>query len=216
MSYIDTFEHELVGFFAHLPLYHPLETVDANEPGAVDFNCDPTHLVLGGGGGEHPALVVRRPDCALAHFVTAWLKHEPSAETLCNGAVWHPLWDAFLNDAIAVTNEQVFEFAGWSVATYHHFYERCCSCTLPTPFDPATNGWFEWWLAACFGEVIFFSMPELVANVDALLPDVRTIIKHPLYTNVLTPLPGFNIPYGRVYKHGQNQQGYNRWSSHRQ
>jgi hypothetical protein len=27
MNYIDTFDYELVGFFAWLPLYHPLEAM---------------------------------------------------------------------------------------------------------------------------------------------------------------------------------------------
>jgi hypothetical protein len=39
MSYIDTFDHELVGFFGGLPLYHPLEVVSGTSvPEPLFFN----------------------------------------------------------------------------------------------------------------------------------------------------------------------------------
>jgi hypothetical protein len=60
MSYIDTFDHELVGFFAGLPLYHPLEAVMGS--GGDEFGCTPLHLMLGGGDGEHPEVVLALRD----------------------------------------------------------------------------------------------------------------------------------------------------------
>src|SRR5688500_17361115 len=148
MSYIDTFAHEFVGFFCNLPVYHPLETINDNPPGSADFNCDPTNLVIGGGSGEHPGLVLQRPDCAVAHFVTDWLKqytHTLPAPPDAEETIWYAPWDVFLEDAISTSSEQVFAFAGWDTRTYHEFYQRCCSSAMHTPYDPKQDGWFEWW-----------------------------------------------------------------------
>lgn len=43
MSYIDTFDHELVGFFAGLPVYHPLVVHED----ATEFSCNPNQLLIG-------------------------------------------------------------------------------------------------------------------------------------------------------------------------
>jgi hypothetical protein len=75
MSYIDTFDdtfdHGLVGFFAGLPRYHPLETVAGS--GGDELGCTPRQLVLGGGSGEHPAVVLRQPPAAVMAFLQAAL-----------------------------------------------------------------------------------------------------------------------------------------------
>lgn len=210
MSYIDTFDHEFLGFFARLPVYHPLEVVRGSTPQSDEFDCDPMTLVIGGGGGEHPGLVLKRLDCALAYYVTVWLERHQFVDDR-PGAIWCVEWDEFLDEALAVSSDDVFVFAGWNVATYHHFYERCCSGACTSPYDDATDGLFESWLAACLGELIFFSLPELVPAFDQLLPDIRKTITHPIFTNILTPPPGFRIPYGRTSVNGQIQQGYNRW-----
>src|SRR5690348_13967515 len=73
MSYIDTFDHEFVGFFVGLPLYHPTETVSAKRH-ADEFGCTTGELVLGGGPGEYPALLVTDPGGAVLHFLHFWLE----------------------------------------------------------------------------------------------------------------------------------------------
>ena len=57
MSYIDTFDHEFIGFIAGLPIYLPLETVTASDIPS-EFGCSPQNLIIGGGDGEHPAIIV--------------------------------------------------------------------------------------------------------------------------------------------------------------
>src|SRR5689334_20373903 len=76
VSYIDTIDHELVGIFAGLPVYHPLEPLSGDPDDPHDFPCTPAQLVIGGGGGEHPGCVLLRPDAAVAKFVRAWLPDE--------------------------------------------------------------------------------------------------------------------------------------------
>lgn len=214
MSYIDTFDHEFIGFFGGLPIYHPLTTINDNPPASADFNCNPSHLVLGGGGGEHPGLVLQRPDCAVAHFLAHWLstyEHTLPALPEQQSSIWYQPWDAFLDQALSVPSDQVFVFADWDVRTHHHFYERCCSSALFRPYRTENDGWFEWWLAACFGEVILFSLPQLFPLIDTALPDVRSYVTQPLYLNVLTPLPGMTTPHGRISPQGKIKQGVSRW-----
>lgn len=55
MSHIDSFKHEIVGLFGGLLVYHPLEDIQG------DFVCTPKCLLIGGGSGEHPALVIESP-----------------------------------------------------------------------------------------------------------------------------------------------------------
>lgn len=71
MSYIDLIKHELVGFFNGLPVYHPLETVEEGSWESYDFSCSPANLIIGGGAGEHPALVLHN----LESLVAAYLLH---------------------------------------------------------------------------------------------------------------------------------------------
>ena len=127
MSYIDTIDHELVGFFAGLLVYYPLDTITGNPPGSHDFNCNPRQLVVGGGGGEHPALALQRPDCAVAYFVDAWLeqKSDPNPQEMSdNLQALQATWETFVDDRYAVAFDDIWHFAGWSVPTYAEFYAR--------------------------------------------------------------------------------------------
>ena len=63
VSHIDSFKHELIGLFGGLPVYRPLQLIDG------DFQCDVNQLVLGGGSGEHPALVVKNLLAAVACYL---------------------------------------------------------------------------------------------------------------------------------------------------
>lgn len=216
MSYIDTFEHEFLGFFGGLPVYHPLETISENPPDSADFNCDPTMLVIGGGGGEHPGLVLRRPDCAIAHFLTDWLEHYSHTLPPTNTAtetIWYAPWDAFLDTALTTDDRVFLSFAGWTTQTYASFYERCTSSAMQTRYHPERDGFFETWVAACLGELILFALPDLVPDLARQLPRVHELVRPLLYCNVLTPPPGLPLPYGRVVVNGASVQGYNRWWS---
>ena len=82
MSYIDGFDHEIIGTLGYLPIYHPLETIEGDGGwGAYDFSATPQNLVLGGGSGEHPGLVVHHLPTLAARFLLDSLT-EAQAETL--------------------------------------------------------------------------------------------------------------------------------------
>lgn len=77
MSYIDTFDNEFVGYFGGIAVYRPLEVVPAHPDDPQDFGCGPENLVIGGGRGEHPGIVVKAPGEAVVCFVRAWLRRIP-------------------------------------------------------------------------------------------------------------------------------------------
>jgi hypothetical protein len=69
MSYIDTISHSVVGTFAGVSVYHPLQNLD--EERKDEFSATPKNLVIGGGSGEHPGMVVQDLDFCVLEFLTA-------------------------------------------------------------------------------------------------------------------------------------------------
>lgn len=185
MSYIDTFDHELVGFFAGLPLYHPLETVTGT--GDDEFNCTPLQLVLGGGSGEHPTMVLTNLTAAVAAFLHAALP--PDSPLLSTEA------QQFLDELPPL--QECLHFAGWFTADYSAFYKRCSSPSLVTPYHVEQDGLLEEWILRNAGEFVYFSMPELAPDVHSSLADVCARVSSPIYYNVLILPPGYPPPAGR-------------------
>lgn len=185
MSYIDTFDHELVGFFAGLPVYHPLETVSGT--GDDLFGCTPSHLVLGGGDGEHPAIVLTHPTAAVAAFLQAALP--PDGPPLSAAS------EQFL-DALPPLHE-CLHFAGWFTTSYSAFLERCSSASFVAPYRPAHDGLLESWVLCNLGEFVYFSMPDLAPDIRVHLAELCARVTSPIYYNVLILPPGYGSPAGR-------------------
>lgn len=103
MSYIDTIEHELVGYLNGLSIYHPIETVNSEKWGNYDFSCSPKNLVIGGGAGEHPGLVIHGLDCLVVGYLLVAFekckKHWPTFK-------YPP------EETINTLNEYIFSFEG--------------------------------------------------------------------------------------------------------
>ena len=212
MSYIDSFDHEFVGYFGGIAVYHPLEVVPQN-PGDYprDFACGPENLVIGGGSGEWPGLVIREPGETIACFVRAWLREcasrsdEPQALQSAIEA-----WP----DASAPKTPgywpSLFDFAGWQVADFVAFSRRCASRAFTRPFAPAHDGSLEMWLAASVGEFIFCALPELAPKPIQRLGDLRRHISGDLYRNILLLPPGYPV-WGRREENNQVTWGVSAW-----
>lgn len=208
MSYIDTFDHEFVGFFVGLPLYHPTETVDAATAHADEFGCNAATLVLGGGPGEHPALLVTDPGGAVLHFLHFWLELAPDGRP--NGVSAHTL----LPDAPPA--ERCVCFAGWHVRDYAAFYERCQSPAVPTPYGAELHGHVEEWILGSLGEFIYLAMPELAASTLKALPDICRRVNRPIFYNVTILPPNYGAPAGRSHRNKGIVWGNYPWSSARE
>ncbi|HZC07106.1 MAG TPA: hypothetical protein VE338_15835 [Ktedonobacterales bacterium] len=185
MSYIDTFDHELVGFFAGLPLYHPLEAVVSS--GADEFGCTPDQLVLGGGDGEHPAIVLTHPTAAVVSFLESMVS--PDAPTLSAEA------QRFMDEMPSL--DECLRFASWYIADFTAFQERCTSSAFVTPFNAAEDGLLEAWVLRNLGEFVYFALPELASDVRTRLADLCALTRRPRYFNVQILKPGYIPPAGR-------------------
>jgi hypothetical protein len=213
MSYIDTFDHEFVGFFGGLPIYHPVEVVLGVPDDPRDFGCDPSQLVIGGGGGEHPGLVIKEPENAAARFVISWLDRleDDDPEAFAAGAERFAAWDAAHRDATFRPWSEVLEFAGWRVGEYSEFVEHCRSAAFATPYRPEKHRSVEAWISCSIGEFILLAMPEfaplVVASLGAPVPETKWWT---LFENVRLPPPGYPV-FGRTTRDGRVNWGRSAW-----
>ena len=176
MSTIDGYRHQLVGYFGRLPVYRPLEDIDAGE---FEFVATRGQLLLGGGSGEHPALVLNSPVCAVAVF----LRDGERARVRADPA-WQSAVDRFYHP------DDVLEFCNWTVEDYHGFFEYCQSTSLPNPYHAELHEFgFEHWLMCSFGEFVFFAMPDLAKPLMDQLPNPYADIYHSHFNNILLPPP---------------------------
>lgn len=195
MSHIDSFKHEVVGLFGSVPVYHPLEEIEG------DFKAHPGQLVLGGGSGEHPAMVIEQPEQAVALSLQHHLeplknpklkeKYYPLKRMI---GKWEPVIEPFLQDSI----DKALQFYGWDSEDFERFEELCKSPAMPNPY---WRGDFTQWLVLSFGEFIFFAMPRLAPEImDKLGDSPYQHFRHIEYNNI-----GLIPPNMPVYANGGNR-----------
>lgn len=176
MSHIDSYSHQLVGYLAGLPVYRPLVDIEGDEDFG-DFSCKAGQLVLGGGSGEWPGLVLEKPATAVATFLV--LCEEESV----SDRGWLDLADG-----------QAFEKGGlryyaWRTEDHARFYTLCQSEALPYPYEDKADYSFEQWLLATFGQLVFHAFPEMASELMDQLDDPWTALKHNHFNNILLPVP---------------------------
>lgn len=196
MSHIDSFKHEIVGNFGRIPVYHPLEEIEG------DFICGPGNLLIGGGSGEHPAIVVRNPTAAVAEFLSYELSHYSSEDDVKEYPILKvkAKWLKIIKPHFNLRHNRIIEFCEWHVSTYVNFEEHCRSEGLQNPYDPARHErGFEDWLIVSLGEFIFYAMPQLASEIVSKLHKPYTYFHHITYNNIMVIPP--NMP---VYSIGGN------------
>jgi hypothetical protein len=219
MSFSDTFDNEFVGYFGGIPVYRPLEVVPAlPDDHPLDFACGPENLLIGGGSGEHPGIVVKSPGDTVLCFVRSWLDQtpflSPDERQALRPAV-ESLSDACGRRQTPSDWRYVFEFAGWRVGDYLKFSARCASPAFHRPFDPDKDGSLEMWLAASVGEFILFAMSELALDAVQRLGDLRRHVTGDIYRNILLLPPGYQ-PCGRQEVDHQVNWGISAWRIQRE
>lgn len=214
MSQIDTFDHEFVGYFVGLPVYHPTEVEEGG-----DFDCGPDTLVVGGGMGEHPALVVSHLEFLVAQFLLAALPDEdetPDAPSPYPGA-----WDQALIEALGRIDDidEVLTFHGWRLDHSAAFYEGCKSPANQWPFDEEAEEQSHLnvmdWICISLGEFVFYAMPSFAAGLLDQLPGVRQVIADTktAFQNVLVVPPGYPVHFGRSTHEGRTTYGCSFWKN---
>lgn len=188
MSHIDSFKHALLGSFIGIPVYLPLEDIHG------DFECTTRQFLIGGGSGEHPALIVKDPLSAVAQFlreVVPDLKMDKGMKAR---------WLAVCDEYPRRRSSDILEFSEWTIQTFHRFHERCSS-----PY--AENSYRIWkddksleeWLVLGFGEFVFFALPNLAWEIISRLEEPYKCFHHVLFNNILAIPPNFP-----VYANGGN------------
>jgi hypothetical protein len=219
MSYVDTFDNEFVGYFGGVPVYHPLEVLPPlPDDDPLDFACGPENLLIGGGSGEHPGIVVKETGETVVCFVRAWLDETPFLSPDERQAL-RPTVEAWADAAGRRQPRSdwghVFEFAGWAVTDYVKFSTRCASRAFHRPFDPDKDASLEQWLAASVGEFILFAMPELAEDAVQRLGDLRRHVSGDIYRNILLLPPGYPC-WGRREVDSQVTWGISAWRIQRE
>ena len=199
MSYIDSYRHEIVGQFAGLPVYHPLEDIPGSDDPDMDgdFACSTGQIVIGGGGGEWPGLVVENPTATVLLFLIHGLEGEELEKKIGNQDL-EKIEDEYLYKG------DILNFCGWGVADTHQFYQLCVSEALANPYRQGEEDIsFEDWLARGIGEFVFYAMPDLADPLMSKLKDPYQGLKHIRYNNI-----GLIPPNMPVYANGGNAWGF--------
>ncbi len=182
MSYIDIFQHEYLGHLGYLPIYHPLENIE--EGG--DFNATPANLILGGGSGEHPALVIHHLESLVAHFLSEQISDQELDKI--------PKEDRdFFCDLLSFYSDSL-EFCGWSVDRYIALNKMAKSTAFITALKKKQS--VEEWLCLSLGEFVFFSLPELNAHHERLVKIFSPFCIPASICNVSFPPPGYPLGGG--------------------
>jgi hypothetical protein len=93
--------------------------------------------------------------------------------------------------------DECLQFAGWGIADFVSFHERCSAPTFVTPYRREHDGALEAWVLRNLGEFVYFAMPELAPRVLTQLTDVCARVHRPRYFNVQILPPGYGAPAGR-------------------
>lgn len=182
MSYIDIYPHELVGYFGPLPVYRPLEDIPGWIPETGwdgDFPCRTDQLVIGGGSGEFPGLVLSRPGAAVACFA---LHHEAfslprkTRETL----------------EADIAGAPVTRRHGWLEEDHVRFRSIITSTEIANPFYDGEMD-EETWLACSLGEFVYSALPELAPDEVETLRRFEGERAHVRFNNILLPPPGMPV-----------------------
>lgn len=182
MSYIDSFDHEYIGSIGYLPIYHPLEEVKGEKWGAYDFNASPNNLVLGGGSGEHPGLVIHN----LASVVTKYLYFNLTDEEE-NQLTKDE--EEYILDLYYVNTYEILEFCSWSIRQYSDFLKMASSELLSAPIEDDED--VEDWIIRSIGELVFFSLPDLNPEHEKLSKIFSKFTINATMQNVVCVPPGY-------------------------
>lgn len=204
MSYIDSFDHEYIGQLGYLPIYHPLETLERVKWGDYDFGADPTNLVLGGGSGEHPGLVLHHLESFVAKFLLDRITEDD--EKLMSEED-----RSYVVDLAFVNYSELLEFCDWRISEIANFYEMAKSSAMANPLDEGDDEMMEEWLVKSIGEFVYYCLPDLNPQHERLSQIFEDCEIHPIMRNVTMNPPGYPTRGGRQVINGKTVWGLHRF-----
>lgn len=146
MSYIDTIPHERIGSLLGYPLYHP-KICAPNKGvrwGAYDFYCTPSNLVLGGGSGEHPGLVIHHLDKLACSYLFELTEMYPGIKRKAH--FLEQLMDKYVE-----ADDSSFEYCEWGADQVADIVQKSKEKDVPFPYSRDVHDSFEAWLGLVIG-----------------------------------------------------------------
>jgi len=192
MSEIGSTPHLLVGMFFGIPVYQPLGTGNIGYRNPQDGhrlppqiyplnNVDVCTLLIGGGSGEHPAIVFHDVEHAVARYIVFASSGDEIPQEISDKA------KAIQGDL------QTIEYCDWNNETHVEFRKRC-DFQFRLSADEMS---FEAWLLLNVGEFVFHMIPGYTMGtkrLTKLAPQVPMIS----FQNIL-------IPYEKYDGNGRNR-----------
>lgn len=182
MSEIDTIDHSHIGYLADIPVYHPLAC-------GTDMNVNPGCLVIGGGSGEHPMLVIRNFNSCVA----AYFSHRDLDEDETNDKLWLDFFELYTRPGIIDTD--------WEIAVSARFYNRMKPFLDEHKFEQA-----EFAILCIMGEFLLFNGQHLI---DPFFVDQwsKKPFK-PIYSVLSTTFNDDYPLFGKVIVNGATRWGF--------
>jgi hypothetical protein len=206
MSYIDQVDNSYVGTFLDIPVYHPMAKITGDE-----FNADVSNLVIGGGSGEHPGMVVKNLDyCVMAYLELAAQAQNINTEE----DAFFQTWDESLSNEQweNYNSDKALDYS-WDMKTLSRFVTRVeekFSETLSyfTRKDIELSDRVEEKVCIMMGEFIYFSARHLLspALVEHLKTQPEDFQPGAYFNAINVPPQGYPV-YGRqlVTENGQTK-----------
>lgn len=157
-------------------------------------------IVLGGGSGEHPALVLHQPEALAVRFLYDQIT-EDEAQTLDQAD------RAYLDDLYF--SDRILEFCQWNVRHYADLQKMAESSSFLNPLVQDQS--VEQWLERSMGELIHYALPDLNPGHQKQVGIVARFDIRPTMRNVAIVPPGYPHCGGRTVKNGRMKWGQHRW-----
>lgn len=141
MSYIDNFNHQEVGIVSGIQVYLAKQDITGE-----DFQCKENQFIIGGGGGEHPAMVVNNINQAVITYLI-FIKNDEEIDLFCLD-----------NDEYDFHYLDNLTHFFWTIKDFVNFYESSKS----EGYSEYSDYQVEAWIAAKVGDLAFRNFPELI------------------------------------------------------
>lgn len=166
MSYIDTVNHSVVGTFAGISVYHTIQDLDGESSG--EFSATPKNLIIGGGSGEHPGMVIQDLDFCVWQFLIGLT--ELQGKEIDNYEFFTKFENGIPNYTMSEHHMYSnLEYSGWGMKEISRFTERVNkefdeSIEYFTHKDKLSNISTEHKINLMIGEFVFFSAKKLISE----------------------------------------------------
>lgn len=188
MSTIDCFKHSFLGTFCeYVPIYIPHETIDRDDLGA-----DVGEIILGGGGGEHPALVISDLDSCVLSFLNYLVDDDCDYKSEDIDKILTEKDKKYL-----YYRNNTFIYYYWQIIHYASFHKAINRYTEDYKF-PFRD---EMYIQCSIGELVFHSLPFLITDLEVvkLRLQIKPLVYHSIFSSIKVKPPEYN-----VYANGGN------------